>query len=288
MRKHLFRGGFTLIELLVVISIIALLIAILLPALSSARQSARQLQNSTQLRGIHQAMFAFAQENKSWYPGIDSSGQPLTTGSIGHVNFAGPAYRTAGFGVNHTRRFAILMELNFFPPEYVISPGDSVRTMPDTSVGVGTANVLPTNYSYAMLEINRMGTGGSSWSPPGVPPKQWIPSARGLEWRDTANARAVLFSDRAIADSGTDSNVSDPAVNNFHSIWTDAGSGRWAGSALSNDGSVSFGQGADDFTTKYAKGPTNENDHLFFDETTGLGNANARLSHTLTATLSSD
>ncbi|MEM6504317.1 MAG: prepilin-type N-terminal cleavage/methylation domain-containing protein [Planctomycetota bacterium] len=286
MRTRFARGGFTLIELLVVISIIALLIAILLPALSSARQSARQMQNSTQLRGIHQAMFTFAQDNKGWYPGIDSNGQPVTVGSTGYMTDASSEYRTNGFGVNHNRRFAILMQLGFFPPEYVISPGDTVRTLPDTTIAVGSPNVFPENYSYAMLEINRMGTGGSSWSPPGTPPQLWVPSARGLEWRDTANSRAVMFSDRAIADSGNPSNVLDPTVNNFHSVWTDPGSGRWSGSALNNDGSVSFGQRADEFTTKYAKGSTNENDHLFYEETTGVGNANARLSYSLTATLS--
>ena len=65
------RRAFTLIELLVVISIIALLIAILLPALGAARRSARQMANSTQLRGIHQGMVTFAQDNKGFFPEIE-------------------------------------------------------------------------------------------------------------------------------------------------------------------------------------------------------------------------
>jgi prepilin-type N-terminal cleavage/methylation domain-containing protein len=62
------RKAFTLIELLVVIAIIALLIGILLPALGKARASARQLKDSTQIRGVHQGMVLFAQNNGDNYP----------------------------------------------------------------------------------------------------------------------------------------------------------------------------------------------------------------------------
>ena len=60
--------GFTLIELLVVIAIIALLIGILLPALGKARKSAQQLKDSTQIRGVIQALATWAGDNDNDYP----------------------------------------------------------------------------------------------------------------------------------------------------------------------------------------------------------------------------
>ncbi len=282
------RRGFTLIELLVVISIIALLIAILLPALSSARESARQMQSSTQMRGIHQGMFAFAQENKSWYPGVDSSGQPLEDGTIGHST-SNSTYRNGGLGVNHARRLAVMLESDYFPPEYIISPGDETRTLPDISITTGQ-NVGGANSSFSMLEITFIGNTTQSWVPVRAT-QEWQPSRRGKEWQDTANSQAIVMSDRAIADSGTSGRVIDPTVINFHSIWTEPQSQRWSGSALRNDGSVTFGNAADDFTTSYSNGPTYVNDHLFHDAApiNGIRNANARLVYTnSTATLSPD
>jgi prepilin-type N-terminal cleavage/methylation domain-containing protein len=282
------RKAFTLIELLVVISIIALLIAILLPALGQARLSARKMQSSTQMRGIHQGMFAFAQENKSWYPGVGSDGQPLQGGSIAHST-SNSTYRNGGLGVNHARRLAVMLESDYFPPAYIISPGDETRELPDISITTGE-NVGMRNSSYSMLEITFIGNTTQSWVSVRATQK-WQPSRRGKEWQDTANSQAIVMSDRAISDNGTSGRVIDPTVVNFHSIWTDPSSGKWAGSALRNDGSVTFGNTADDFTTSYSNGPTYNNDHLFHDAPPidGIRNANARLVYTnSTATLSPD
>lgn len=62
--------GFTLIELLVVIAIIALLIGVLLPALGRARESGRNIKCQSNMRGLGQALHAYANDYKGLFPPV--------------------------------------------------------------------------------------------------------------------------------------------------------------------------------------------------------------------------
>src|SRR4051812_45540472 len=62
------HGGFTLVELLVVIGIIALLIAILLPTIMSAQAQARTITCGSNVRGLCQALYVYAANNRGCFP----------------------------------------------------------------------------------------------------------------------------------------------------------------------------------------------------------------------------
>ncbi|MFA9478628.1 type II secretion system protein [Phycisphaerales bacterium AB-hyl4] len=215
--------GFTLIELLVVISIIALLIGILLPALGAARATARRMQSNTQIRGIHQAMVMFAQSNRSNFPGLSGQTGILDTGN----GVTTGDFRANEDGDHPATRFAILLNGNFFTPEYIISPSDTGK---DEADGDDTDNnVGIDNYSYAMLDIRD-----------GESPQ------RSREWSETLNTEAVAVSDRAKGGPG----------NDIYSVHTRDGSGDWRGGVARNDNSVSF-ETTHVLRTRFGSGPLN-------------------------------
>ena len=229
------RRGFTLIELLVVISIIALLIAILLPALGAARRTARRMQNSTQLRGIHQGLVTFANSNKGNFPGLDSKGDILADG---------PKTGNSGNGSIIQSRYWILLTGDYFTPEYAISPSE-VDQVTEWEEGTGSVandvifDASTKHYSYSLLHFQSSG--------PNTLVITVNSAARGKEWAQTLNSQAIVVSDRNIG-TGT-------AQTAIQSIHTDE-PGEWSGSVLWNDNHVGY-ENENRFATKYANGSLN-------------------------------
>jgi len=227
------RKAFTLIELLVVISIIALLIAILLPALGAARETARRMQNSTHLRGIHQGLYNYSQENKGYYPGIVLTANGPDT--LNNTQFP-LAFPELGSGVINSEtnrgRMGILVVKGYITSEYAISPSEINSAMTPWQQGT---DFTEANNSYALLNIqDRQG--------------------RRLEWQDTANSQAFIGSDR---NTTKPTNISAP-----ESVHTEVGSGEWAGGVVWNDGHTAFEQSHIMETTRFGN-QTNTGDNLW-------------------------
>ncbi|MEM1212523.1 MAG: prepilin-type N-terminal cleavage/methylation domain-containing protein [Planctomycetota bacterium] len=231
-------SGFTLIELLVVISIIALLIAILLPALGAARQSARQIQSDSQVRGLAQAFFTQAQENKTWFAGVASSG--LVDGDADATfadqsDLAPNAEIQAGASAQQTgsevySRWWVIVNGNFVTPEYLLSPGeqnptvDPVTLITDAQTGGAALGRQAPLSSFAISSLRTGNNAGAA-----------VATGRVAEWRDNANSTVPIVSDRLTNYADVEGNT--PTTHN--SIWDQADErGAWSGAIGFADGHI--------------------------------------------------
>ncbi len=224
------QSGFTIQELLVVIVLVMVLVSFNVPVDAASRRTARRMQNSTQLRGIHQGLVTFANSNKNKFAGFDSRGNIIANSKEMTGN--------SGDGDTVEARFWILLDDDFFTPEYAISPSEVAEVdAVEWGGNAGTATVKwnadTKNYSYAMLGIK--GAAGQA------PDNAF--AGRGQEWQQTLNSQAIVLSDR---------NTGTNATNKVASIHSDD-PGEWTGSVLWNDNHVQF-ETTQFFQTKYANG----------------------------------
>lgn len=242
-------AGFSLLDLMVVMVVIAAMLAIQLPTDAASRRTARRMQNSTQLRGIHQGLVTFANSNRNYFAGLNSKGQIIADGQNETGN--------SGDGDTVQARFWIMIRGDFFTPEYMISPSETAEVEVleyewhnNQPPGAVKWDQRTKHYSYAMLDIA------------GDPGKTPDAKGRGFEWAQTLNSQAIVLSDR---------NSGDNATHRVRSIHTDE-YGEWRGSALWNDNHVAFEAGQY-FQTKY--GPAElfrkASDNLFSSEKTPDG-----------------
>lgn len=225
-------AGFSIVDLLVVIVCITALLAVQIPTDAAARRTARRMQNSTQLRGIHQALVTFANSNKDNFAGLTSKGEILADSDANTGS--------SGRGDTVQARYWILVEGDFFTPEYMISPLETALvTEYDWGQGEVSAPVIwndrVKHYSFAMLGYEADANN----------PKQVSQDTQGRasEWATTLNSQAIVIADR---NTGTDA---DGRVSSYHT----GDFGDWQGSVLWNDNHVGF-EMYQYFETKYANG----------------------------------
>ena len=204
------------------------------------------MSNNTQVRGIHQGFVTFAQSNNvagqnGYFPGLNARGEPLPNGHrTGH----------SGDGTHPGAVFWMMLEDNYFTPEYIINAADAraIETPFDDALG-HYEPITSAHYSYAILGLAEARQKTEDGIPPGL-------DQRSDEWTESLNTSAVMLSDRAIGTGRHD----------LSSVWTMPGSGDWRGGLTHNDNSTATTNTHIVENTQYGQGQANSTDDVFEDD----------------------
>jgi type II secretory pathway pseudopilin PulG len=263
------RGrGFTIIELGAVVIVVAILVVFLLPLMAPRHHGSRQIKDSMQVRGIHQGMVLWAQNNKDVYP-LPS----LLDSNNDTVAAEGEAKDTTA------NIMSVMIYNGFFSPELCVSPAEANGNI---KVMDGYGGSPAYSYSNPKAAVN---PGKALWDPAFSTDftggktgyfsyGHMLPAGtrREKDWTNNFDAARAAIGNRGpeMAGVGTkeDPHAKLRVVNpNTNTFLIHGGRTTWEGNIAYNDNHINFETRLDPESTPYkdAKGKA-WFDCLFFDE----------------------
>lgn len=170
------RRIFSLSDVIAIVVCVVLVVAVVIPFVSPrGRRPHRPMQNGTQVRAIHQSLVLYSNANNGYYPGYTSDGSD---------DFAAISASVTDFGANALtdddlgKVYAILLTGEYFYPDYIISPSDSIVPVTyDPKSSAVKPTIDNTMYSYALLDKNDS------------------PSERRIQWKNANGWQAPIVAD---------------------------------------------------------------------------------------------
>ncbi len=270
------RRAITLIDLLVILFVLVILIGVLMPALGCTRCGSRQLKDSTQVRGIVQALIVWSSSGNGSYPlpsQLDASNATIdglastkdTTGNI----------------------LSVLIMTGNISPELCVSPAESnpaIRLLNNYEYATPHLAANPQNALWdptfrgtpddapTIANIAAAGIGHQSYA-------HVIPfGKRRALWIDTFNSTEAIFANRGPTYAASDAAPSSskwsllPGLTGTASntLLIHGGRNTWEGNVGYNDNHVNFetspAPSALTFKSRTSRGVALAPDNLFVNE----------------------
>lgn len=273
--------GFTMVELAVVLVVcvvlVAVIVGVVLPATARRPGGTRSMKDSTQVRGVHQGMVLWAQNNADQYP--LASLYDKNNATIALAEGEDPSVKDSTANI-----VSIMIYNGFFSPELCVSPAEvngniqvfeKYQYSEPSGAAAADKKLALWDPGFSADFTDKTRPGNFSYG-------HMLPAAERREktWKNTFQATEAVLGNRGPEITGLAApkggaraaTVKNPMTNTY---LIHGGRKTWEGNIAYNDNHVNFETRMDPEVTPYSfDGKKTYLDHLFYDETDDAAGVN--------------